>query len=272
MTLGKGQPNDANVLDGPPGARDNISGDIERLVGTDGIDLITGSPGNDRMYGGAANDRMTWNTVAGSDLMQGGTGYDVTEVNGADTAGDVFTIAADGDRVAFARTNLGPFTLDIGTTERLEVNGQGGDDTITGGEGLEGLIRLKLDGGAGNDTITGSAGDDTIVGGAGNDVLKGGAGNDTYEVGAGHGFDSFSDTGGTDKITATADNVAIGLQSGFAAIRLRAVRSPRSAHRRRSRRRGLRGCSDGSGRPRHGPHVRTGPTPRASRRNGPAES
>ena len=103
------------------------------------------------MFGGWGNDRMVWNNGDGSDLMEGGEGYDAAEVNGSDTDGDVFTIAANGDRVAFDRVNLVPFSLDIGTTERLEVNGQGGDDTITGGDGLEGLIKLKLDGGAGDD-------------------------------------------------------------------------------------------------------------------------
>jgi Ca2+-binding RTX toxin-like protein len=123
---------------------------------------------------------MIWNNGDGSDLMEGGSGYDVVEVNGADTAGDVFTIAADGDRVAFERTNLGPFSLDIGTTERLEVNGQGGDDVITAGEDLDGLIKLKLDGGAGNDSITGGDGDDAIYGGWGHDTLTGGEGADTF--------------------------------------------------------------------------------------------
>ena len=122
--------------------------------------MLVGFRGDDTMFGGCGDDRMVWNNGDGSDLMEGGEGYDVAEVNGSDTDGDVFTIAANGDRVAFDRVNLVPFTLDIGTTERLEVNGQGGDDTITAGAGLDGLIKLKLDGGAGNDTITGGDGDD----------------------------------------------------------------------------------------------------------------
>jgi hypothetical protein len=102
------------------------------------------------MLGGAGRDRMVWNNGDGSDVMEGGRGRDVAEVNGSDTGGDVFTIAADDGRVAFARTNFGQFTVDIGTSERLEVNGQGGDDVITGAGGLDGLIRLRLDGGAGD--------------------------------------------------------------------------------------------------------------------------
>jgi Ca2+-binding RTX toxin-like protein len=82
--------------------------------------------------------------------------------------------------VAFDRVNFGQFNLDIGTTEKLKVNGLGGDDIITAGEGLKGLIKLKLDGGAGNDTITGGDGNDWIDGGAGWDVMTGGKGYDTF--------------------------------------------------------------------------------------------
>jgi Ca2+-binding RTX toxin-like protein len=150
------------------------------LSGGSGHDVLVGFRGGDKMLGGDGNDRMIWNNGDGSDLMEGGKGYDVAEVNGADTAGDVFEIAADGHRVDFARTNLVPFSLDIGTTEKLEVNGQGGDDTITAGHGLDGLIKLRLDGGKGNDVITGGDGDDLIIGGKGHDVLTGGKGADTF--------------------------------------------------------------------------------------------
>ncbi|WP_375293461.1 hypothetical protein [Novosphingobium sp. G106] len=45
----------------------------------------------------------------------------------------------------------------------------------------------SINGGTGNDTLTGSAGDDHIDGGLGTDVLTGGAGNDTFVfTAAGH--------------------------------------------------------------------------------------
>ena len=76
-----------------------------------------------------------------------------------------------------------------------------------------------IQGKSGNDTLNGTGGDDTITGAAGNDTLNGGEGNDRYFVAVGDGFDAFKDTGttGTDSILATADNVVIGLQSGFGA-------------------------------------------------------
>ena len=72
-----------------------------------------------------------------------------------------------------------------------------------------------IDGGSGNDTITGSADADTIIGGAGNDTLNGGHGGDTYLIGLGAGFDAIKDSGavGADSILATADNAVIGLSA-----------------------------------------------------------
>ena len=97
----------------------------------------------------------------------------------AATAPKSSRITANGTRVRFDRISPAPFSLDIGTTENLVLNMNGGDDVITAGNGLASLINLTLDGGAGNDTITGGDGNDTLLGGDGNDVITGGRGNDT---------------------------------------------------------------------------------------------
>jgi Ca2+-binding RTX toxin-like protein len=170
----------------------------DELFGGDGDDLLVGNTGNDTMVGNRGNDRMVWNNGDGTDVMEGGRGHDVAEVNGSDTAGDEFTIGANGDRVVFDRVNFGQFGLDIGTTERLEVNGLGGDDIITGAEGLDGLIKLALDGGAGNDTITGGDGDDVLWGGWGNDLLVGFRGDDRMLGGAGNDRMVWNNGDGTD--------------------------------------------------------------------------
>ena len=67
----------------------------------------------------------------------------------------------------------------------IRIVGGAGDDTIT--VAIPGNTRIKtvLDGGVGNDTITGSDGNDTIFGGPGNDTLNGGRGNDALRGGAG---------------------------------------------------------------------------------------
>ena len=159
---------------------------------------------------------MIWNPGDGSDLFEGGDGVDTAEVNGGNGS-ETFTITANGSRVRFDRVTPAPFTLDIGTTENLVVNANGGDDVITAGNGLATLIHLTLDGGAGNDTITGGDGDDTLIGGDGNDVITGGRGADTAQLGAGDdtfvwnpgdGSDIVEGQGGTDTLLFNGANVA----------------------------------------------------------------
>ena len=168
---------------------DHLSGgdDADVLIGGVGDDLLVGDRGNDIMEGGAGNDRMIWNNGDGSDIMEGGAGWDTVEVNGSDSLGDVFEISLGADgRVDFARTNFGNFTLDIGSSEVVELNGGGGDDVITAQNGLRNVVELRLSGGEGNDTITGGNGNDWISGGAGNDTMSGRAGADVFVFTEGH--------------------------------------------------------------------------------------
>ena len=104
-------------------------------------------------------------------------GADEVEINGAPTAGDIFTAAPNAGRVLFTRANLIPFTVDF-SAERLTVNGFGGDDTFNGAAGLAPLTLLALNGGTGDDSLSGGDGPDLITGGDGNDKLDGGGGND----------------------------------------------------------------------------------------------
>jgi Ca2+-binding RTX toxin-like protein len=71
----------------------------------------------------------------------------------------------------------------------LNVNGLDGNDTISGAVGLAALIQLRIDGGAGNDTINGGDGSEVLIGGDGNDAIDGNRGDDTGLLGAGD--DSF---------------------------------------------------------------------------------
>src|SRR5947208_12379910 len=102
---------------------------------------------------------MIWNPGEGSDLNEGGAGIDTVEVNGGNGA-ENFTATPNGTRVRFDRVSPAPFFLDIGTSENLVLNANGGGDTFAGSNGLATLIRLTVDGGAGNDTITGGDGAD----------------------------------------------------------------------------------------------------------------
>jgi Ca2+-binding RTX toxin-like protein len=207
-------------------------GGNDLLFGGDGNDTLTGGTGDDQVFGQAGNDRMIWNPGDGTDLNEGGDGTDTVEVNGGN-ASEIFTATPNGTRVRFDRISPAPFTLDIGTTENLVVNMNGGDDVFTGSNGLAPLISLTVDGGAGNDTITGGDGNDmliggdgndTIIGGRGNDVLLGGAGNDTFVWNPGDGSDTIEGQGGTDTLQFNGANINEQIDLSANGTRLRLAR------------------------------------------------
>jgi Ca2+-binding RTX toxin-like protein len=191
-------------------------GGNDLLFGGDGNDTLIGGAGSDQMFGQAGNDLMIWNPGDGTDLMEGGDGIDTAEVNGGN-ASEVFTLTANGSRVRFDRISPAPFSLDIGTTENIVVNMNGGDDVFTAGNGLANLIHLTVDGGAGNDTITGGDGNDTLIGGDGNDTITGGRGNDLALLGSGDdtfiwnpgdGSDTVEGQDGTDTLQFNGSNAS----------------------------------------------------------------
>jgi Ca2+-binding RTX toxin-like protein len=115
------------------------------------------------------------------------------------------------------RVDPAPFSIDAGTIENIVINGNGGDDVITAGNGLAGLVNLKIDGGGGNDTITGGDGADVLLGGDGNDVVTGGRGNDVALLGTGDddfiwnpgdGSDAVDGQAGTDTLDFHGANVS----------------------------------------------------------------
>src|SRR5262245_48360135 len=190
-------------------------GGVDLLFGGAGNDTLTGGAGNDQVFGQAGNDRMIWNPGDGSDLNEGGAGNDTSEQNGGNV-GETFTATANGNRVRFDRTDPAPFFVDIGTTENLVVNMNGGDDSFTGSNGLATLIKLTVDGGAGNDTIRGGDGADMLLGGDGNDFIDGnggsdkaflGAGDDTFQWDPGDGSDIVDGQEGNDAMLFNGSNL-----------------------------------------------------------------
>lgn len=175
------------------------------LFGGAGNDTLTGGTGDDQVFGEAGDDRLIWNPGEGSDLNEGGDGVDTVEVNGGNGA-EVFTVTANGSRVRFDRTNPAPFFIDIGTSENLVVNANGGNDSITAGNGLAGLINLTFNGGAGDDTLVGGDGNDILNGGDGNDTIIGGRGTDTALMGAGDDTFVWNPGDGSDVVEGQAGN------------------------------------------------------------------
>ena len=197
---------------------DQISTDVEVVMGGSGDDNLWGNSGNETIYGGAGNDTIrgrggadlmfgeagndTFNmddTLAnanaasptGSDILNGGTGVDVADFSMR--VASVFVTndgvaADDGEATEIANvkadveTVLGGIAADIlsaGTnTVAVTLSGAAGADTITGGSGND-----VLNGGDDDDTVSGGAGDDTFI----ENAPSGGGptGNDSYTGGAG---------------------------------------------------------------------------------------
>jgi Ca2+-binding RTX toxin-like protein len=190
-------------------------GGFDLLFGGAGDDMLTGGDGDDQVFGESGNDRMIWNPGDDTDLFEGGDGIDTAEVNGGNGA-EVFTVTANGERVRFDRVNPAPFSIDIGTTENLVVNMNGGDDTFSATGNLSPLIHLVVDGGAGNDIILGGNGNDVLLGGDGNDFVDGnqgddvallGAGNDLFQWDPGDSNDTVEGQDGYDKLVFNGANI-----------------------------------------------------------------
>jgi len=155
----------------------------DEVIGTDGADVLNGGNGNDRlvgfkgpdtMNGQDGDDTMVWNNGDASDTMVGGDGIDTVENNGF-AADERYTIDAANGGFLFSRLTQVMFTLTISGTEKLVNNTAGGDDsfkTVDPARPVTGLA-VTVNGGDGDDTLTGTDGADTLNGGTGDDVLTG---------------------------------------------------------------------------------------------------
>ncbi len=190
-------------------------GGVDFLFGGTENDTLTGGDADDQVFGQGGNDRMIWNPGDDTDLNEGGTESDTVEVNGGGGL-EQFTATANGTRVRFDRVNPAPFAIDIGTSENLVLNANGGDDSFSATGNLAALIKITADGGIGNDTLLGSNGADILLGGDGNDFVDGqqgndvgflGAGDDTFQWDPGDGNDVIEGQAGADRMLFNGSNV-----------------------------------------------------------------
>ncbi len=210
----------ADVLTGTAG------GDLVR--GNGGNDILTGGAGNDRLEGGSGDDVYVFNRGDGSDSAydeSGGidvlrfgatiTTEDVVvsrrRVDG-DSYGVVFSIAGTTDEIYFQSFDYRDYGADrdvervefadgtvwtfADVASRLLAKATDGDDVLAATSYGNDVI----DGGSGDDRITGSNGVNTLIGGKGNDRIDGGGGNETYLFARGDGMDTISDRGGNDTL------------------------------------------------------------------------
>lgn len=175
---------------------DSITGSAsaDTITGGTGSDTITGGAGNDSLSGGDDADRFVVGDGAGIDTITGGEG-------GTDSDWLVFG-GSVGVSVTYTGNESGNYTSASGTsgqfTEIEYLDGGSGNDTINAAASNS---AVRIDGGAGNDLITGGVVADTLIGGSGNDTIRGGGGNDTLTLGDGADVVDLAQFGGRDTIT-----------------------------------------------------------------------
>jgi Ca2+-binding RTX toxin-like protein len=206
------------------------------LLGNDGDDTLLGFKGDDQVFGNAGDDRVIWNPGDDTDVNEGGDGFDTVEVNGLDVD-EVFAVAPNGGRVRLERSvpTTAPFSIDIGTSENLVVNMNGGNDTFNGSNGIAALLqKVTVDGGAGNDRINGTDVAEVLIGGDGNDTIDGnrgndlglmGAGDDTFIWDPGDGSDTIEGQDGRDRMLFNGANVAENFDVAANGGRVRFIRN-----------------------------------------------
>ncbi len=120
-------------------------------------------------------------------------------VHFADPTGTVIINAGGGD------DSVTILTIDAAFAAAIEVQGGSGNDTINASSAA---TALTLNGDAGNDTITGGSGNDTLSGGDDDDQLQGGSGNDSLEGGS--GTDTIVESGDVDFVLDAATLTGVG--------------------------------------------------------------
>lgn len=155
-----------SIIDGGAGndtivagsGNDNIRGDL-------GNDLIDGGLGADTISGDQGIDTVTYATRTNNLDIRVGTG-----LSGEAGEGDFLDWSVErvfggegNDRISFR-----------GASVPVVIYGNGGNDTLIGGESADRLV-----GGNGDDDIRGYGGDDFLIGSSGKDVFNGGDGVDT---------------------------------------------------------------------------------------------
>ncbi|HEX3357400.1 MAG TPA: calcium-binding protein, partial [Tepidisphaeraceae bacterium] len=155
------------------------------LLGGAGKDLLIAGAQKDSLNGGSGDDRLIGDSTSPTnDTLLGGSGNDSVDFSGA-TAG--VTVSVTGGNGA-----------GIGSDVELVI-GTDFADSITDSTSHP----LEIEGGGGDDTITGGSGDDTLVGGGGHDSISGGDGNDLIKAKDGKA-DTIDGGNGTDIVTSDA--------------------------------------------------------------------
>ncbi|MFM9962823.1 MAG: M36 family metallopeptidase [Planctomycetaceae bacterium] len=196
------------------------------LDGQAGDDTLAGQGGRDTLIGGQENDTFQWSTFGdGDDVVSSLGGFDQMQITATGVA-DTISIGRDGPRIQVTsggnvltvNEDIRVISLDLGngndlltvgdltgvSQTLLTISGGDGNDIVNASGNGQGDVLLRLNGNAGNDTLTGSANNDTIDGGDGRDVLFGGNGNDLIFGGTDN--DAINGGSGDDSVTGDDGN------------------------------------------------------------------
>jgi Ca2+-binding RTX toxin-like protein len=184
---------------------------LTRDIATIAMDLNGFEQVNVVALGGA--DTITVNNLAGTGVAAVNLDLAATPGSGtgdasADTVLLYGTNGNDNVGIFGAGTSLAviglPATINIagseGANDSLTVSTLGGNDGLAASTLPANVVKLTLDGGAGNDSLLGSQGDDRLLGGDGDDNVAGNQGNDTAFLGAGDDLFSWNPGDGSDTV------------------------------------------------------------------------
>jgi hypothetical protein len=131
--------------------------------------------------GGITTDTATVNVLTSGTLLIDGTLYIV----GTNSC-DIVLISKLSNQIIVLATfnNNNPTTFNSSSVNHIEVRMRGNTDIVVTTSNV--MQSMTIDGGAGNDLLTGGSGNNLLIGGAGHDVLYGAAGNDVLLGGDGN--------------------------------------------------------------------------------------
>lgn len=113
-------------------------------------------------------------------------------------AGSFVDILGSGDSASILGLDSFVAIQGAGAGDLIDFNAGAGDDEVKVSRDM--AIRLRIDGGSGDDFIISGAGDDTLLGRGGDDFIIGGRGNDTANLGGGSDIFQWDNGDGSDKV------------------------------------------------------------------------
>ncbi len=162
------------------------------------------------LQAGGGADKVTVNNLSGTDVTQVSVDLAATAGGAGDGAADTVLVHGGGLNEGVSITGSSGSVSVSGLAALITLGGvEAGDSLAVAGEGgfdilnasaLQTAVRLTLDGGAGNDLITGSRFADVLLGGDGDDFVTGFQGDDVAFLGAGNDGFAWSPGDGNDVV------------------------------------------------------------------------